>query len=138
MIDLDDTVFKYSEHKRKFPELQYPQNQPDFFYSLEPFEGAIEAIKRLMKIYDVWILTAPSYMNEHSYTGKRISIERHFDLEFCKKLIICCDKSLIKADILVDDNAFGKGQDRFEGELIQFGTPRFPDWNVVESYLTNH
>ena len=29
----------------------------------------------------------------------------------------------------------GKGQDRFEGSLIQFGSEQFPDWESVRTFF---
>lgn len=138
-IDADDTIFKYKQQLKKYqelyPDLEYVQSTPDFFYTLEPFQDAIESIKKLMKYYDVYILTAPSYMNPLSYTEKRLSFGKHFGNEFCKKLIICSNKGLLKGDFLVDDLAFGKGQEGFDGELIQYGTDKFPDWITTFNYL---
>ena len=55
--------------------------------------------------------------------------------EFVEKLIISKHKHLNKGDYLIDDMASGCGQDKFEGELIQFGTDKFPDWPSVVKYL---
>ena len=51
-----------------------------------------------------------------------------------KRLIISHRKDLLKGDYLVDDR--GKnGTTEFEGEWIEFGSKRFPDWNAVLNYL---
>ena len=83
-----------------------------FFKQLEPLDGAIEVVNYLRSVdtLDVYILTAPSVLNPHSYSEKRIWIENHFDLKFCEKLIISSNKGLLKGDILIDDYASGKGQ----------------------------
>lgn len=52
-----------------------------------------------------------------------------------KKLIISPNKSLLKGQYLIDDQASGKGQDAFEGELIHFGSKEFPNWAKVREYL---
>ena len=80
-------------------------------------------------------MTAPSTRNPLSYTEKRIWIEDKFDYEFTKKLIICSNKGLLKGNVLIDDYDQGKGQENFEGELIHFGSERYPSWKVVLSYL---
>jgi 5'(3')-deoxyribonucleotidase len=48
-----------------------------------------------------------------------------------EKLIISPNKGLLKGDILIDDIVEGKGQEHFEGELIHFGSAKFPDWESV-------
>jgi hypothetical protein len=67
-----------------------------------------------------------------SYTEKRIWIECHFDYKFTKKLKLSPDKGLLKGDFLIDDHNDGKGQERFERELIRFGSQLFPDWHSVQ------
>ena len=37
-------------------------------------------------------------------------------------------------DYLIDDRT-KNGAGEFSGELIQFGTNKFPDWNTVLKYL---
>ena len=44
------------------------------------------------------------------------------------------NKHLNKGDYLIDDRT-ANGADRFEGEHIQFGTDKFPNWAVVLDYL---
>ena len=104
---------------------------------LEPIPNAIAAVNKLREIHNVFVLTAPSTRNPHCYTEKRIWIEEQFDYAFTKKLIISPDKGLLKGDYLIDDHADGKGQNRFEGMLIQFGSEAFADWETVLKYLTN-
>jgi len=136
-VDMDDTIAKYQQaHNlaKKDTGLDFPQSIPNFFLNLEPIEGAIEGVLLLSKKYDVYFLTAPSYMNPLSYTEKRLWIEKYFGLEWCKRLILAYDKSLLKGDYLIDDSV-GKGQLEFEGELIQIGTEKFPDWKTIINYL---
>ncbi|MCL4169033.1 UNVERIFIED_CONTAM: hypothetical protein GTU68_016356 [Idotea baltica] len=96
---------------------------------------AINIVNELRSDFDVYVLTAPSTRNPHSYTEKRLWIETYFDYAFTKRLIISPNKSLLIGDYLIDDYARGKGQDKFEGSLIHFGTSRFPDWQAVNQYL---
>ena len=136
-VDMDDTLAKYQEAHtlaKQNTGIDYPQSIPNFFLDLEPIKGAIEAVLFLSKDYDVYFLTAPSYMNPLSYTEKRLWIEKYFGLEWCKKLILAYDKSLLKGDYLIDDS-IGKGQLDFEGELIQIGTGKFPDWVSILKYF---
>lgn len=140
-VDMDHVLFDYEkghgEHKKRYPEIEYPQSIEGFFYSLDPLPGAIEGYRWLMEhpMVDEYILTAPSYMNPLSYTDKRKSIEKYFGLDACRKLILSPNKGLSKGHFLIDDNVEGKGQEDFEGELIQFGSEQYPDWDSVIAYL---
>lgn len=136
-IDMDDVLCNYSKaHQQSlldFPDIKFPQSRENFFHNLEPMEGAIEIVNQLRNgpEYDVYVLTAPSTRNPHSYTEKRLWIDNHFDYEFTKRLIIASNKSLLKGDILIDDHINGKGQENFEGKLIHFGSDDFPDWLAI-------
>ena len=132
---MDDVLCKFTEAHQasliKNPEIKYPQSIKGFFENLKPIENAIESVQQLRKIFDVYILTAPSTMNPLCYTEKRIWIEKHFGYEFTNKLIISPNKGLLKGDVLIDDNNTGKGQDEFEGRFIHFGKEDFPNWDAV-------
>lgn len=139
-IDMDDVLAQYSisfsRAIKNNPSIQFPQSQPGFFVDLIPVDGAINAVNKLRRNYDVYILTAPSVKNPLCYTEKRLWIEKYFDLDFCHKLIICSNKGLLKGDYLIDDNITGKGQENFEGKLIQFGTDDCMDWSRPVSFDT--
>lgn len=128
--------FHGSFRKWHHPETnKFPQSNWGFFANLDPIEGGIETVKELMEHFDVWILTSPSVLNPLCYTEKRIWIEKYFGLEFCNKLIICPDKSLLKGDYLIDD-CLNHGQTRFEGQLLRFGEGRkYKNWISVKKYL---
>ena len=139
-VDMDDTIVSYTSALNnaleKNPGIQYPQSQMDFFRKLKPIKGAIETIVRLNKIgFDIYILSCPSPLNPLSYTEKRIWVEEHLGEGFIEKLILTMNKGLVKGDYLVDDWIEGRGQENFEGELIQFGSERFPDWEAINTYL---
>lgn len=135
---MDDTLCDYTgAFRKKRVERNFPQSKVGFFTSLEPIVGAVDSVKRLIASdkYDPYILTAPSTRNPESYKEKRIWIEMYFGYEFTKKLIIHPNKGLALGDILIDDRASGKGQENFKGQLVQFGSPEYPDWNAVNLFL---
>ena len=65
-------------------------------------------------------------------------IEKYFGFEFTEKLIISPNKGLLKGDILIDDLISGRGQESFEGKIMQFGSANFPDWKTVIAQLENY
>jgi 5'(3')-deoxyribonucleotidase len=134
-IDMDDTLFDFrGAHRReleRFPKMLFPQSQFGFFANLDLLPDAFPAWKMLNERHDVYFLTAPSVRNPMCYTEKRISIEKNFGYDACERLILSTNKSLLKGDILIDDYATGNHQESFDGELIQFGSTRFPDWKSV-------
>jgi 5'-nucleotidase len=136
---MDDVLCAYTPAhtaaRNSNPQIAFPQSVPGFFQSLVPIDGAITAIRELRELFDIYVLTAPSTRNPHSYSEKRIWIEEHFDYPFTKNLILCGHKGLLKGDYLIDDQPTGKGQDSFEGMLIRFGSEAFPNWQVVSMFL---
>jgi 5'(3')-deoxyribonucleotidase len=133
---MDDTIFDmmtpYNQQKKH---QKYPQKLPGFFASFEPIIDAVKSVNELRSEHDVWIATAPSVRNPNSYTDKRLLIEKTFDYDFCKKLIITPNKGLLKGDVLIDDYDHGRGQENFEGELIHFGSSDYPNWQSIMKYF---
>ncbi len=142
-VDMDFTLCDYAEgftrHQLLYPDLEYPQSQPGLYRNLNPMPGAIDAYRWLHRqsIFEVYILTSPSTKNPHCYSEKRIWVEEYLGMDIVEHLIITPNKGLNKGHFLIDDNIEGKGQEAFEGELIQFGSIRYPDWISVQRYFEN-
>lgn len=140
-IDLDDTIFKYTEELERlreiFPKQPYPQSKVHFFYNLKPFDNAVDVVKWLFELegFDVYFLTAPSKENELCYTEKRLSLDKYFGQDIGYRMIISPNKGLNKGDYLIDDIKEGKGQENFEGEILLFGSDEFPDWIKIRDYF---
>ena len=136
-VDMDHVLCDYNKgfakYQKKYPNLDYPQSRPGFYESLEPMPGAIEAMNWLMSSRDreVFILSAPSLKNPHSYSEKRIWVEQHLGMEAARRLILSSFKGLHRGEYLIDDWTHGKGQEYFEGVLIQFGSDTHPNWDQV-------
>jgi 5'(3')-deoxyribonucleotidase len=61
-------------------------------------------------------------------------VQRHLPEVAHKRLILSHHKHLNRGHYLVDARE-ANGADRFEGELIRFGSARFPGWAAVTEYL---
>ena len=138
-IDMDDTLCDFlgaaDAAKAKNPAQPYPQSQWGFFSDLEPLPGAVDAVQGLKRLgHDVWILSRPSVKNLNCYSEKAYWVQKYLGEDMVEKLILACDKSLVKGDYLVDDQG-GFGQEEFEGEWIRFGSDEFPDWSAVLRYV---
>jgi len=134
-IDMDGVLCDFKSHYNnlKSDYVPHPQTTYGFYTTMPEIPGAIETYKWLEERFDVWILTRPSYWNPLCYTEKRVWVENHLGFETCRKLILSFDKTLFKGDYLIDDNI----HDGFEGELIHFGTDKFPNWESVKNYFSN-
>lgn len=135
-IDMDNTLCDFQSRSDEMKAkskgtLLYPQSQYGFFTSLEPLDGALLAYKKLEQYFEVYILTAPSYLNPLCYTEKRVWVEEHLGLQTTKNLIICKRKGLLKGDFLIDDHPYPE----FEGEQLLFGQTPFETWQTVLDHL---
>jgi len=136
-IDMDDTLCDYkgafSKCRLDNPNFTFPQSRQSLFFDLKPIPGAIETFTWLnnQPELDVYILTAPSIRNPYCYTDKRLWIGKYLGFSTANQLITSPHKNLSKGDYLIDDNVSGKGQENFEGEVIQYGSNLYPDWSTV-------
>ena len=107
---------------------------PEIFALMEPMPGAVDAVHKLAAKYDVYILSTAPWKNPSAWADKVAWVTKYFDDVFHKRLILSHHKDLLKGDYLIDDR-FKNGADTFEGEWIQFGSERFPDWQSILDYL---
>jgi hypothetical protein len=124
------------ETKREYE--GYLDEAPGIFSLMNPVPGAVEAVKLLSQHFDCYILSTAPWKNLSAWTDKATWVQKHFgegkDGVFYKRLIITHRKDLNRGDYLIDDRT-KNGAGEFEGELIQFGTDKFPDWEAVIKYL---
>jgi 5'(3')-deoxyribonucleotidase len=107
---------------------------PGIFSKMEPMPGAIDAFTRLATLFDAYILSTAPWLNASGWSDKVCWVQKHLGVPAYKRLILSHHKNLNRGDFLVDDRTMN-GADRFEGEMIQFGSPRFPDWQSVTEHL---
>lgn len=114
-----------------------PDKLPNLYKKLEPIEGAIDSVNKLLKHskYDVYFLSTAPWENPEAWSHKRLWVSKYFDEKLIrKKLILCHHKQLLLGDYLVDDRKFN-GASEFKGKWIHFGSEEFPNWESVLEYL---
>lgn len=110
--------------------------QQYFYGELDLMPGAKEAIQNLDSKYEIAFVSAPSWDNPHSFTEKRIWMEKHFGQWGRKRMDLSFRKGLYMGHYLIDDRLkYGAGD--FIGEHIMFGTDPFFTWVETEKYLMN-
>lgn len=126
------TNAEYCRYENRFDEV------PGIYARMEPLPGAIEAFCTLAKSFDAYILSTAPWANASAWQNKLEWVHEYFGAEAgtpaYQRLILTHHKRLNRGAFLVDDRS-SVGADRFEGELIQFLTPDFPDWATVTRYL---
>lgn len=110
----------------------------DFFEGLGVMPESQRVMRRLQQNYEIFIATAAMEVPT-SFHQKFRWLERHFPFIPPSHIVYCGDKSIIRADYLIDDNP--RQLRRFQGEGILFTSPhnmsikgfrRVNDWLDVE------
>ena len=139
-IDMDNVLVDFQSGISKLSQEvinEYESNLdevPNIFSLMEPLEGAIDSFKILSQRYDTYILSTAPWKNSSAWTDKVKWVQKYLGESAYKRLILTHHKNLNHGDYLVDDRT-KNGAGEFKGELIQFGTDKFPDWKTVCSYL---
>ena len=107
---------------------------PGIFALMTPLEGAIDAFETLSKKYDSYILSTAPWENSSAWKDKNEWVKKYVGKSAHKRLILSHHKNLNKGDYLIDDRT-ANGAGEFEGEHIQFGSEKFPNWDSVLEYL---
>lgn len=107
---------------------------PGLFALMPPLAGALESYEELAQRFDTYVLSTAPWENPSAWSDKLLWIRRHLPKSAYKRLILSHHKDLVVGDFLVDDR-LKNGVERFRGEHLHFGTPRFPDWRAVRAYL---
>jgi 5'(3')-deoxyribonucleotidase len=110
----------------------------DFFDVLHVMADAQRVIQELQERYEVFIATAAMEVPS-SFTSKYRWLQKNFPFVPASHIVFCGDKSIIRADFLIDDNP--RQLKRFEGEGIIYTSPhnvhvkgfrRVDNWQDVE------
>ena len=143
-IDLDGVLadFKtaYDNLVIEFRELNFTELKPEDevnFEKMKPMPDAISSFIYLSKKYDVFIASTAPWDNAEAWQQKREWVEEHLGEHANRRLILTHRKDLLRGDFLIDDRT-ANGAGEFQGELIQFGTPEFPNWQAVINYFIYH
>jgi len=113
----------------------------DFFEDLPLMPGAQDVLKQLSARYEVFIATqAMSVPN--SLGPKYRWLQRHFPFIPPTHYVFCGNKSILRADYLIDD--LPRNLERFEGQGILYTAPhnitttgfvRVDNWRQVADYF---
>ncbi len=95
-------------------------HQGDFFATLAVMPGAQDAISALCETCEVFITTAAM---EHpaSCAPKFAWLREHFPCISPLNIVFCGDKSILAADVMIDDNL--RHFRRFQGQGVLFSAP---------------
>jgi 5'(3')-deoxyribonucleotidase len=88
---------------RRLPTLQSYIDSDDFFRVLPVMPHAQRVLERLQSRYDIFIATAAMEVPS-SFTAKFDWLAEHFPFIPSSNIVFCGNKSILRADFLIDDN----------------------------------
>ena len=122
----------------RHPALEQYLRSADFFAVLDVMPHAQRVLRALQPHYEIFIATAAMEVPT-SFAAKYDWLRRHFPFIAPSHIVFCGNKSILKADYLIDDNP--RQLERFTGQGILFtshhnvhvaGFRRVDDWLDVE------
>ena len=137
LVDLAAKIAEYpAEVVAKFEKDDMVDQMPALFLDPPPMKGAVDAFNKFVNSdkYDVYILSTAPWENPSAWMHKRLWVDKYLGDGAWKRLILSHNKHLNVGDYLVDDRT-KNGAGQFTGELVQFGSDKFPDWDSVLNYL---
>jgi 5'(3')-deoxyribonucleotidase len=130
---------------KKYVELvtEYPFRE-GFFRDLEVMENSKEVLLRLNKKYEIYIVSS-TLQHPNAPKDKLGWLHEHFPFIHFRNVVFCGDKSIIRADYLIDDHP--RHLEAFHGESIIFSAfhniherrfHRADNWKEVESLINKN
>lgn len=120
-------------------------HSPGFFRSLPVISGSQEVLEKINKNYELFIVSAATEFPQ-CLPEKQAWLNEHFPFISWEQMVFCGLKTIIKADIMIDDHF--KNLDYFPGKTILFNQPhnqlsstgrhtRVNSWYEIENILLN-
>ena len=108
---------------------------PGIFALMDPMPRAIESYGELAGLFDTYILSTAPWANPSAWSDKLLWVRRYLDDVVHKRLILTHHMDLDRGDFLMDDRPEKRRAGQFGGELVHFGSGRFPDRPAVMEYM---
>lgn len=131
-------------HPKQFAKIRSVLFSDGFFADIPVKEGAIETVYEMSNYYEIFIATAAMEF-PNSFVDKYNWMKKYFPFIHYQNIVFCGDKSIIKADYLIDDHA--KNLLPFSGKGILFTAPhnlkvtgfeRVNSWTEVAELFLPH
>ncbi len=142
-IKIPVETLKGKEEYQAFKNGRKHVNSKGFFRNAPLMEGCVEALEKLNKAYDMFIVSAAMEFPA-SLPEKYDWLKEHFPFIGWQQIVFCGSKTVIQGDIMIDDHY--KNLDSFKGQTILFTQPhndghsdkehtRVRTWNDIKKLL---
>jgi len=141
-FDMDNTLVNFESGIDKVSPSMRAQyegeldNVPGIFSTMTPIPTMINLFKEMSEDsrFDCYILSTAPWDNPTAASDKVAWVKKHLPLHAYKRMILSHNKHLNIGDYLIDDRT-ANGAGEFTGELIQYGTEKFPTAQSIKTYL---
>jgi 5'(3')-deoxyribonucleotidase len=139
-VDMDNVLVDFTSAFTRVPPKLLKEYEgrldevPGIFSLMDPVPQAIESFHELAAKFDIYILSTSPWENPSAWSDKLLWVKRHLDQAAYKRLILTHHKNLNHGHFLIDDRT-KNGAGEFQGEHLLFGSPQFPNWPAVVTYL---
>ena len=108
---------------------------PSIFSLMKPNEDMVELFNKMFEDerYDCYVLSTSPFDNPTAASDKIEWTKKYLPKAY-KRVILSHHKHLNVGDYLIDDRT-ANGAGKFGGELIQYGTEKFPTVESIKTYL---
>lgn len=140
-FDMDNTLVNFQSGIDQIPiEVQkdyegHLDDVPGIFAKMKPIDEMVELFNKMVddERYDVYILSTSPWDNPTAASEKVAWVKKYLPKAY-KNVILSHHKHLNVGDYLIDDRT-ANGAGEFGGELIQYGTEKFPTAQSIKTYL---
>jgi|TARA_R110000851_G_scaffold11328_1_gene39841 5'-nucleotidase len=141
-FDMDNTLVNFQSAIDQLPKQVKKSyngeldNVPGIFSKMKPINEMVHLFNQMAadERYDVYILSTSPWDNPTAASDKVAWVKKYLPLYGYKRLILSHNKHLNIGDYLIDDRT-ANGAGEFTGELIQYGTEKFPTAQSIKTYL---
>jgi 5'-nucleotidase len=116
-VRLSESDIMGKKESEAFPNVYDWVNRAGFFRHLPLMADGQQVVKKLCEKHEVFIVSAATEFAA-SLTDKQAWLGEHFPFISWKNIVFCGSKTIIKADIMIDDHF--KNLDYFEGQTLLF------------------
>jgi 5'-nucleotidase len=118
--DLDNAPLRSVLHPKQYQKVTEILNRPGFFRDVPVMKDAVEVVGELAGYYEIFVASAAMEFR-NSLIDKFDWLDEYFPFLHWKNRVLCGDKSILKADYLIDDHVFNL--EGFSGKGILFNAP---------------
>ena len=137
-----DIELNFDRKHHKF--IRSIRHRKNFFRSLPIIAGAKAGLDRLLNLgHDVRLVTAPTWEWKHCVPEKYAWVEKQLGRDWCGRMLMTRDKTLICGDILIDDAPDVQGVREPLWEHVLYDQPynrsvkkERVTWNTVEYFIS--